>query len=54
MASVNRLIFFSGYFVLLLFLALNAAVQETNAEKDVPLTRLGQSVGVPTLKIFYW
>lgn len=54
MAPVNRLIFFSCYFVLLFFIALNAAVQEANAEKDVPLTRLGQSVGVPTLKVFYW
>lgn len=54
MASTNKLVYISGYLILLAFLALNASVQEASAEKDATLTRLGQNVGTPTLKFLYW
>lgn len=53
MAPMNRLRFFSGYFFLLVLVALNAAVQEAAAEKET-LIRLRQNVGAPTLKFLYW
>lgn len=52
MGGVNRLVYFCGYFVLLVLFALH--VQETNGDKEVPVTRLGQNVGFPTLKVLYW
>lgn len=55
MAGVtNRLIYFSGYFILLCLFAVFSGIQEANAEKDPTLTRLGQNVGSPTLKFLYW
>lgn len=51
--TLNRLSYFATYFGLLVLLALCTAVQESQAEKDVTLTKLGH-VGTPTLKFLYW
>lgn len=53
MATVNRLSFFTTYFILLILVALCAAVQESHAEKEITLTKLGKHVGSPTLKFLY-